>query len=47
MVVGDSMGPGPQLVGTGFLNFLLGQPSREFKLRRISIFHEIRMAVFR
>ena len=46
MVGGHSMGPGLQLVGARFLNFLLGKLSREFKLRRISIFHEIQMAIF-
>jgi len=44
---GDSMGPGLQLVGARFLNFLLGKLSREFKLRPVSIFHEIQMATFR
>jgi len=47
MVVGDSMGPGLQLVGARFLNFLLGKLSREFKLRPVSIFHEIQTAIFR
>jgi len=46
MVDGDSMGPGLQLVGTRFLNFLLGKLSREFKLRRMSIFREIQIAIF-
>jgi len=46
MVGGHSMGPGLQLVGARFLNFLLGKLSQEFKLRRLSIFHEIQMAVF-
>jgi len=46
MVGGHSMGPGLQLVGARFFNFLLGKLSREFKLRRLSIFHEIQMAVF-
>jgi len=32
MVDGDSMGPGLQLVGARFSNFLLGELSREFKL---------------
>ena len=35
MVIGDSMGPGLQLVRARFLNFLLGKISREFKLRRM------------
>ena len=47
MVAGDSMGRGLQLVGVRFLNFLLGKLSWEFKLRRMSIFHEIQMAIFR
>jgi len=46
-VDGDSMGPGLQLVRARFLNFLLGKLSREFKLRPMSIFHEIQMAIFR
>ena len=46
MVGGDSMGPGLQLVRTRFSNFLLGKLSREFKLRGMSIFHEIQMAIF-
>ena len=46
-VVGDSMGSGLQLVGARFLNFLLRKLSREFKLRGMSIFHEIQMAIFR
>ena len=47
VVGGDSMGPGLQLVGARFFNFLLGKLSREFKLRPLSISHEIQMAVFR
>ena len=47
MVDGHSMGPGLQLVGARFLNFHLGKLSREFKLRPISIFDEIQMAIFR
>ena len=47
MVGGHSMGPGLQLVGARFLNFLLGKLSREFKLCPVSIFHEIQMATFR
>jgi len=46
MVDGDSMGPGLRLVRAWFLNFLLGKLSREFKLRPVSIFHEIQMAIF-
>jgi len=37
MVGGHSMGPGLQLVGARFLNFLLRKLSREFKLRRVNI----------
>ena len=47
MVGGHSMGPGLRLVGARFLNFHLGKLSREFKLRPISIFDEIQMAIFR
>ena len=46
MVDVDSMGPGLQHIGTQFLNFFLGKLSREFKLRQMSIFDEIQMAVF-
>ena len=46
MVSGHSMGSGLQVVRAQFFNFLLGKQSREFKLRRLSIFHEIQMAVF-
>jgi len=42
----DSMGPDLQLFGARFSNFLLGKLSRQFKLRRMSIFHEIQMAIF-
>jgi len=41
MVVSDSTGPGLQLVGARFSNFLLGKLSPKFKLRGMSIFHEI------
>jgi len=48
LMVGDhSMGSGLQLIGARFLNFLLGKLSREFKLRPLSIFHDIQMAIFR
>jgi len=47
MVDGDSMGSVVQLVGATFSNFLLGKLSREFKLRGMSIFLEIQMAIFR
>jgi len=47
MVNSDSMGPGLQLAGAQFLNFLLGKLSQEFKLCQMSIFHEIQMAIFR
>ena len=33
----DSVGPGLQLVGTRFSNFLLGKLLREFKLRGMSM----------
>jgi len=46
MVDGHSMGPGLQLVGARFLIFLLGTLSPEFKLRPVSIFHEIQMTHF-
>jgi len=42
----DSVGPGLQRVGARFSNFFLGKLSREFKLRGMSIFHEIQMAIF-
>jgi len=42
----DRMGHGLQLVGALFSNFLLGKLSLEFKLRRMSVFHEIQMAIF-
>ena len=47
MVGGHSMGPGLQPVGARFLNFHLRKLSREFKLRPISIFDEIQVAIFR
>jgi len=47
MVDIDSMGSGLQLIGARFSIFLLGKLPREFKLRRMSIFHEIQMAIFR
>jgi len=47
MVDVHNMGPGLQLVGARFFNFHLGKLSLEFKLRPISIFHEIQMAIFR
>jgi len=46
MVGADSMGPGLQLVGARFSNFLLGKLIREFKLPGMSICHEIRTAIF-
>ena len=42
----DSMGPGLQLLGGQFLNFLLGKVSLEFKLHGMSIFHNIQMATY-
>jgi len=47
VVDGDSMGPGLQLVGARFSNFLLEKLSRKFKLRGMSIFHENKVAIFR
>ena len=47
MVNVDSMGPGLQLARARFLNFYLGKLSQEFKLRPVSIFDEIQMAIFR
>ena len=47
MVASDSMGHGLQHVGARFFYFFLGKLSREFKLRPISIFDEIQMAIFR
>ena len=46
MIGGHNTGPGLPLVGARFLNFLLRKLSREFKLRPVSIFHEIQMAHF-
>jgi len=45
MAGSDSMGPGLELVVVRFSNFLLGKLSREFKLRGMSIFHEIQIAI--
>jgi len=42
----DSMGPGLQLVGGRFSNFLLGKVSLQFKLHGMSIFHDIQMATY-
>jgi len=47
IVSGHSLGPGLQLIRARFLNFLLGKLSREFKLRPMSIFHDIQTAIFR
>ena len=41
-----STGPGLQLVGARFLNFLLGKLSRLAKLRPTSIFHKIKKPYF-
>ena len=46
MVGGHSMGPGLQLVGGQFSNFLLGKVSLEFRLHGMSIFHDIQMATY-
>jgi len=40
------MGPGLQLLGGQFSNFLLGKVSLEFKLHGMSIFHDIQMATY-
>ena len=42
----DSMGPGLQLLGGQFSNFLLGKVSLEFKLHGMSIFRDIQMATY-
>ena len=46
MVDIDSMGPGLQLLGGQFSNFLLGKVSLEFKLHGMSIFRDIQMATY-
>jgi len=46
MVDIDSMGPGLQLFGGQFSNFLLGKVSLEFKLHGMLIFHDIQMATY-
>jgi len=46
MVDSDTMARDLQLVGVRFSNFLPGKLSRVFKLRRMSIFYEIQMAIF-
>jgi len=46
MVDIDSMGPGLQLVGGRFSNFLLGKVSLQFKLHGMSTFHDIQMATY-
>jgi len=46
MVVVDSMGPGLQLVGARFSNFILGKVSLQFKLHGMSIVHDIQMATY-
>jgi len=45
MVGSDSMGPGLQLIRARSSNFLLEKHSQEFKLCRMSIFHEIQMVI--
>jgi len=47
MVDSDSTGRDLQVVGARFSNFLLGKLSWEFRLRGMSIFHKIQMAIFR
>ena len=46
MVNCDSMGRSLQPVGARFSNFLVRKPSREFKLRGMSILHEFQMTIF-
>jgi len=46
MVGSDSMALVVQLVGARFSNFVLRKLSQGFKLRGLSIFHEIQMAIF-
>ena len=46
MVDVDNMGPGLQLVGARFLNFLLRQVSLQFKLHGMSIFRDIQTATY-
>jgi len=45
MVDYDSMGPSLQLVGALLLNVLLRKLSRDFKLRRMSILHELQTTI--
>jgi len=47
IVDSDTMAHDVQLVGVRFSNFFPGRLSREVILRRMSIFHEIQMAIFR
>jgi len=42
----DSMGPDLQLVRARFSTFLPGKLSQEFKLRGMSLFHDIQTAIF-
>jgi len=42
----DSMGPGLQPFVARFSNFLVGKVSLQFKLHRMSIFHDIQMATY-
>jgi len=46
MVDYDNMGPGLQLFGAGFLNFLLSKLSHEFKLFGILILQDFQKAIF-
>ena len=46
MVGGDSMGPGLQLIGARFLNFLIGKLSREFKLADCRYFTKFKWPYF-
>ena len=47
MVDVDSMGARLQLVRAQFLNFLFTKLSCEFRLRGMSILHDLQMAIFR
>jgi len=46
MVDYDNTGPSLQLVGAGFLNFLLSKLSCDFKRREMSILQDFHTAIF-
>jgi len=46
MVDYDNMGPILQPFGVLFLNFLLTKPSRDFKLRRMSVLQDFQRGIF-